>query len=160
MKKYKKILALFFTLTSVLTLCACSKGSEELSIYQENMTYFFDNVEQINEKINNIDTAQEGYDYQLLGYLDILTENFDKMAELEVPSQFPYVKELAVDAASNLHASVDLYHEIFEDVYDQEKDISAYSKYCLANKELQYIIRILHGETYEEIVASSEDQEN
>lgn len=123
------------------------------------MTYFFDNVEQINEKINNIDTAQEGYEVQLLGYLDILTQNFDKMSELEVPKQFPYVKDLAVDAASNLHASVDLYHEIFENVYDEEKDISAYSKYCLANKELQYIIRILHGESYEDIVVASENTE-
>ena len=156
----KKILCILILCVSMLSLGACGK-SEDIEFYRANMEQFFSNVKTIDEMINGINVNEEGYEDKLLDYLDKLNSSFKQMATLEVPTSLVGVKELAEDASLNMITAVDKFHVAYEgEEYDSAMEYEAYQYYAKANKELQYIIRILHGEKFEDVVGinSSEEQ--
>lgn len=148
-----KILPLFITISVIL--CGCGSSSE-INNYKANMEVVFKNVSQIDSAINNIDSSQEGSCSTLLSYLDGLDSTFTQMANLDVPDGYPYVKELAVDASKNMSEAVSDYHLLLEaEEYNEMTEAEADALYKKANLELQYMIRILHGESYEDIISGA-----
>lgn len=149
----RKIVLLLMIIS--ISLCGCSSSSD-INSYKANMEVVFKNVSQIDDAINNIDTSNGDYCTTLLSYLDALNATFSQMSELNVPEGFPYVKELAVDASKNMAEAVDDYHLLLEaDEYNELTEAEADTLYKKANLELQYMIRILHGESYEDIIAGN-----
>ena len=148
MKKY--ILLLLCVTTLLLT--ACSSSDDPTKEYRKNMDEFFKEVSSINESINSIDTNDDGYAEEIVSKLYELDTLFSKMSAYEVPDGFPYVQQLSTNASSYMSKALTYYRNIFNDGYDEEYANIANAYYEEANKDIKYIIRILHGESYEEFI--------
>lgn len=150
-----KLIASILIISLVFGITGCSLGTSgnKLNQYKEDMTSFFESVSDINDKMNSIDTENEGYKTELLIYLDQLNILFEEMAGYDVPSNFVGVKELSEDASKNMSLAVNLYHSAYgEDFYNEDQAKEAYIYYVKASHEIQYILRVLHGEQYEDIL--------
>ena len=111
------------------------------------MDNFFLEVETIHNTMNSIDPESETALDELFECLDDLDLLFASMAELEVPSDFSNVEELADEASENMTLAVENYHNAYSnDSYNAYTAGTANEYYARANKRLQYIIDILHGE--------------
>ncbi len=151
----KRFLFLVLLLTLVLTGCGKDKAVEN---YRANMTQFFENIQTINDAINQLDPNDENVGDQLLPLLDSLDKSFSQMASLEVPDGFPGVADLAADASKYMTEAVSCYHQAYSgEEYDKTSADIAYQNYQFANKRLQYIVQILHGDIPEEIFTYDED---
>lgn len=148
---------LFSVLLLTLFLTGCGKD-KAVETYRANMTQFFENVQTINDAINQLDPNDENVGDQLLPLLDSLDKSFSQMASLEVPDGFPGVKDLATDASKYMTEAVSYYHQAYSgEEYDKTSADIAYQNYQFANKRLQYIVQILHGDIPEEIFTYDED---
>lgn len=148
---------LLCTFTVLLMLTGCGKN-KDIEIYKTNMTQFFENINILNDSINNLDPESENVSQELLPLLDSLEQSFTQMASLEVPEDFPGVAELAQDADKYMTEAVSYYHQAYENgEYDKTAADIAYQNYQVANKRLQYIIQILHGDIPEEIFTYEDD---
>ena len=153
---FKKSLLLIFLLIFVLTGCG---KDQDIENYRANMTQFFENIQTINDAINQLDPEAENVGDQLLPLLDSLETSFTQMASLEVPEEFTGVAELAADASKYMTEAVSYYHQAYEgEEYDETSADIAYQNYQFANKRLQYIIQILHGNIPEEIFTYEDDE--
>ena len=151
----KRLLFPMLFLTLFLTGCGKDKAVEA---YRANMTQFFENVQTINDAINQLDPNDENIGDQLLPLLDSLDKSFSQMASLEVPDGFPGVADLATDASKYMTEAVSYYHQAYNgEEYDKTSADIAYQNYQFANKRLQYIVQILHGDVPKEIFTCDED---
>ena len=151
----KRLLFPVLLLTLFLTGCGKDKAVET---YRANMTQFFENVQTINDAINQLDPNDENVGDQLLPLLDSLDKSFSQMASLEVPDGFPGVADLATDASKYMTEAVSYYHQAYGgEEYDKTSADIAYQNYQFANKRLQYIVQILHGDIPEEIFTYDEE---
>lgn len=151
----KRLLFPVLLLTLFLTGCGKDKAVET---YRANMTQFFENVQTINDAINQLDPNDENVGDQLLPLLDSLDKSFSQMASLEVPDGFPGVADLATDASKYMTEAVSYYHQAYSgEEYDKTSADIAYQNYQFANKRLQYIVQILHGDIPEEIFTYDEE---
>ena len=146
----------FFLLTCcILFFCmltGCGKN-EELENYKANMNQFFENVRVFDSSINAIQNPESDEAVaELLSLLDSMDASFQQMASLEVPDHFPGVDELADDASMYMSEAVSYYHMAYEGGgFDASLEDAARQNYIFANKRLQYIVSILHGDIPEEI---------
>lgn len=156
----KKLLTLLLSSCLILTITGCS-NDEELTKYKTQMDNFFSEVETIHNTMNSIDPESETALDELFDCLDDLEILFVSMAELEVPSDFSSVEELADEASENMSLAVENYHNAYSsDSYNEYTAGTADEYYARANKRLQYIIDILHGEIPEgDDVVITEDTE-
>ena len=151
----KRLLFPVLLLALFLTGCGKDKAVEN---YRANMTQFFENVQTINDAINQLDPNDENVGEELLPLLDSLDKSFSQMASLEVPDGFPGVSDLATDASKYMTEAVSYYHQAYGgEEYDKTSADIAYQNYQFANKRLQYIVQILHGDIPEEIFTYDED---
>ncbi len=71
---------------------------------------------------------------------------FQELAELDAPSRYLSVEELADEASENMTLAVECYHSFFEaDEYSQEYADTAYEYYSRAMKRVRYIGYLLAG---------------
>lgn len=144
MKKF--LTCMIWFCLSLILLTGCGKD-EELEAYQQEMSAFFTDIGELNEKINAIDPEADNSTAELLSYLDTLKTEFENLAALEVPEEFESVTSLADEAGSYMAQAVDLYHEAYEaETPDKSVLDTAFAYYSRANVRLQYIVSILHGE--------------
>jgi len=155
----KKTIAL---LVSVIILIAgCGATDNPTITYRNNMDTFFKEVSEINDSINSIDTSKEGFEDELITQLYNLDTKISEMSGFEVPEEFPYVQQLSMNASSNMDKAMTYYRESLNgEVYNKESANIAYEYYSEANKNLHYIIRILHGEAYEDIIKNEENKDS
>lgn len=155
-----RILSLMILMALTIPLSACGKN-QEIEVYKANMTQFFENIQTIDSAINQLDPNAETVSTDLLSLLDSLDKSFQQMASLEVPDGFPGVAELSQDASKYMSEAVSYYHQAYDSgEYDKTSADIAYQNYEIANKRLQYIIQILHGDIPEEIFTYEEDSED
>lgn len=134
-------------MASVLTGCGKSDSTDELAAYQASMNTFFDNIAYINDQINALDGSGESDVENLLENLDILDEQFAKMADLDVPEEFAVIDNLADEASENMSMAVSYYHEAYDyGTFNESYADAAYEYYTRANIRIGYILKILHGE--------------
>lgn len=130
----------------IVMLVGCGKN-QALEQYQADMTIFFEQISMYNDGMNSIDASAEDATNRILDYLDKVEEEIAWMAQLEVPSQFSAVEDLADEADENMKQAVALYHQAYEgDIFDEAVAQAAKEYYDRANIRIQYIITILHGE--------------
>ena len=118
-----RILAVF---ALVFLLAGCGGASQELTDYKDNMA----------------EDAEE----TLLHNLDNMERAFTEMAAYEIPEEFMTLGDLPVEAADYMSQAVAKYHEAYDNEYDAAAEEEAGAMYERANRRLQYIIDILHGE--------------
>lgn len=155
-----KIKIIISNILLLLLLAGCSNmQGPDKETYKENMNQFFSNISTLNDAINELDTSSEGYIDTLMTYLDQLNQTFSQMSKLEVPDGFDGVTELAEDASKNMTEAVEKYHTAFEgEEYRDDISQRAYVLYSKACTEIQYIIRILHGEKYENLTVQTNEE--
>lgn len=140
----------FLAVTIILTSCGKSQESEELKAYRTQMDTVFQNISDINDTMNTIDTESETATDDLLSCFDSLETELSGMAEFTAPTQFSSIDKLADEAYENMTTANELYHEAFSNgSYNEYTAEAASEYYARVNKRLQYIIQILHGETPE-----------
>lgn len=141
-----RIRAVFGAAFCIVMLVGCGKN-QALEQYQADMTTFFEQISMYNDGMNSIDASAEDATNRILDYLDKVEEEIAWMAQLEVPSQFSAVEDLADEADENMKQAVALYHQAYEgDIFDEAVAQAAKEYYDRANIRIQYIITILHGE--------------
>ena len=142
----KKLLTLLLTVCFSVSLTACGEN-KELTQYKEDMDNFFSEIEAIHVKMNSINPESETALNELFTCLDDLNKEFKDMAKLDVPEEFANIEELADEASENMSLAVENYHSAYSDEsYNEFIAATADEYYKRANKRLQYIIDILHGE--------------
>lgn len=162
MKKTFLMISLLLSI-SIFCLTGCSnKTTQELAVYQASMETFCDNITYLNGEINKLDGSGENDIHELLSHLDTLNDQFAQLAELSVPEQFENVADLASEASENMNMAVEYYHQAYEgEKFNQNYADAAFEYYSRANLRLNYILRILHGETItdENVVYTTETEE-
>ncbi|MCR5717137.1 MAG: hypothetical protein K6G23_09855 [Lachnospiraceae bacterium] len=160
MKKITAICVASFLFLQVLTGCGAEQESEELTTYKASMETFFSNVAYLDEQMNSINADSDDALDTLLSNLDQLAEQFNQMAELEVPEQFENVEELADQAAENMVMAVNYYHEGYEGetAFNQNYIDAANEYYKRANLRIKYILQYLHGEEIQETEVSFDEE--
>ena len=162
MKKTFLMISLLLSI-SIFCLTGCSnETTQELAVYQASMETFCDNITYLNGEINKLDGSGENDIHELLSHLDTLNDQFAQLAELSVPEQFENVADLASEASENMNMAVEYYHQAYEgEKFNQNYADAAFEYYSRANLRLNYILRILHGETItdENVVYTTETEE-
>ncbi len=152
MKKIACLLAaLVFTILT-LTGCSSSEETKALNNYKTEMETFFTDLEEINTVINEIDPESETSISELFSTFDTLEEKFSYLAAIDVPIEgapetFSYIEPLANEAADYMVQANGYMHDSFSDSsYNENTLAGAIECYKRANKRVQYIITLLHGE--------------
>ena len=149
--KSQKLLIAAMVISVGCLLGGCGHD-EALDEYKESMETYYEQIAAIDEGINSIDPSADPEGTQLLAYLDELDSVTAQMAELEVPSQFASVENLADEASENMTQAVQLYHQLYEsEDYNEDLASGAYEYYERANLRIRYITDILHGDIPEEL---------
>ena len=143
LKKYALILSLMLCM-SVIAGCG---EKEELTTFKAEMDDFYTEVSAIENAMNEIDEQSENAVSTLLITMEQMSEQFQKLARLEVPEEFISVEELADDAADYMYEAVRLYGEAYEEDYVSDAMIQAAAEnYESAMKRINYIAVLLQGE--------------
>ena len=133
-------------LVLMLVLAGCTGRNEELNTYKDKMERFFGVISLYDENMNAIDPMAEDAEETLLYNLDNMDRAFTEMATYEIPEEFSMLGELPAEAAFYMSEAVKGYHLAYDGDYDAEAEQKAKDLYDRANRRLQYIITILHGE--------------
>ena len=142
-KRYRLIAALF---VCMLTFTGCGE-KEELTVFKEQINDFYIEVSALEAEIVSIDEGSENAVSTLLINLEQMNTQFQQLAELDVPTEFISVEDLAEDAASYMHEAVRLYGEAYEEDYVSDALIQAAAEnYESAMKRVNYIAVLLQGE--------------
>lgn len=147
----KKIISLSIGILIIATtLGGCgskNKDNAELLKYKNSMTEVFEAFEKIDSDINSIDPNDADSISQLFEQFDSLENEFKIMADINVPADFSYNESLADEAYDYMVQANEYLKQSFSDSsYNQYTLDAAMECYKRANKRVQYIISILHGE--------------
>ena len=154
---FKKYTQIIIMLSCMMFLAGCGE-KEELTKFHEDMNYFYTEVSAIEASIASIDESSENAVATLLINLEQLAEQFQNLAELDVPEEFVSIEDLADDAAEYMHEAVRLYGEAYEEDYVSDSLIHAATEnYESAMKRVNYIALLLQGEIPEGAVVAQED---
>ena len=84
---------------------------------------------------------------QLFEQFDLLENEFKKLSEIHVPKDFENNESLAQQASEYMTQANDYLHKAFSETsYNENVLEAAMECYNRANKRVQFIISILHGE--------------
>lgn len=148
----KRFMSLILLLSLTVFSVSCGKKDNdnvELKAYKESMESFFSNVEKIDYSIKTIDPDCDDSSSieSLFEQLDLLEAEFKVLSEVSVPEQFAYNESLADEAYDYMVQANDYYHQSFSETSFNPYTLEAADEcYKRANKRVQYIINILHGE--------------
>ena len=148
----KRVSLLFICLMLSLSLMGCSNVKDpEIIKFESDIQTFCDNISAIDANINNIDATSETADEELLSYLDQLDQYFKVLAEMPIPDEYAYLKELTTEASEYMSTAVTSYHEAFAgESYDANIADYAYQNYERAYKRVTVMLQLLRGETVTE----------
>jgi outer membrane murein-binding lipoprotein Lpp len=148
MRNIKKNIILFTSLAGILLLSGCaSKEDKETAAFSSSISDFTSYLSETDTKINSLDTTQKESCDELLELLDGLEEEFAKLADLDVPSQYDGIKTIAQSASLNMSSAVSYYHDVYEgDTFDYDDSQTAYEYYKRAMLEVECIGYILANE--------------
>lgn len=142
-KKYTLMISAFICM---LIFTGCGE-KEELTVFKEQINDFYIEVSNLESEIASIDEESENAMSTLLISLEQMNTQFQQLAELNVPTEFVSIEELADDAASYMNEAVRLYGEAYEEDYVSDSLIQAAAEnYDSAMKRINYIAVLLQGE--------------
>lgn len=140
-----------YVLVSCLILCmalftGCGE-KEELTVFKENVSKFYEEVSVIESNIASIDESSQDAVTTLLIYLEQMSLQFEQLAQMEIPQEFISIEALADDAFDYMKEAVRLYEEAYEEDYISDSLIQAATEnYASAMKRVNYIAVLLQGE--------------
>lgn len=146
---------ILFTLICVL-LCGCGQTTTVNTKFENEINTFCTNVSDIDAAINEIsnitadEAGLEAATTELLGYLDMLDDEFKKLANIDFPEEYDYLETIADQASDYMTEAVKSYHTAYEDNYTESMEAYAKENYSRAYKRLQYILNSLNNTTTEE----------
>ncbi len=128
----------------VLTGCG---DTSKLEQYYREMNSFNTNIGIITDSIEMIDENDSTASIQIIQQLEKLEDQFNILAEIEVPKNFLACEELADDAAYYMTEAVKLYKEYYKtENYDDTNTVDmARQNYDRAMTRVNYISLILQG---------------
>lgn len=144
----KKIV--LFTLMCIL-LCGCGQSPAVNTKFETDINTFCTNVSDIDLAINQItnqtvdEKGLETATAELLSYLDLLNDEFKKLASIDFPEEYDYLEAVADEASDYMSEAVKSYHTTYEDNYTESMEAYAKENYSRAYKRLQYILNTLNG---------------
>lgn len=144
----KKIV--LFTLMCIL-LCGCGQSPAVNTKFETDINTFCTNVSDIDLAINQItnqtvdEKGLESATAELLSYLDLLNDEFKKLASIDFPEEYDYLEAVADEASDYMSEAVKSYHTTYEDNYTESMEAYAKENYSRAYKRLQYILNTLNG---------------
>ena len=142
----KKYILSALALAGMLVFTGCGE-KEELTVFKEQINDFYTEVSALEAELDSIDEQSENAVSTIMISLEQMNEQFKKLAEIEVPTEFISVEDLAEDAASYMHEAVRLYSEAYEEDYVSDSLIQAAAdNYESAMKRINYIAVLLQGE--------------
>lgn len=140
-----------------LTLTGCGAKEEqnpELVKFSEEINTMCDNIASIDQKINSIEFSYEDEDaFQdaknaLIEQLELLEEEFVKFGEMDFPSDYDYLEEMADEASAYMTEAVNSYTLMYgDDGYTVNMEEYANENYARAYKRVNIILALLRGET-------------
>ncbi len=109
-------------LVILLTGCGASKEAlEELSVYTEAMTGFYETIAQYQNELDCLDASEEDAQEQALTLVDQMTELCMQAAKTDVPEGYEEAGDLCRQAADYLQEAKGEYHAAFDgETLDQE----------------------------------------
>lgn len=153
----KKYVLMLVTIISMLFFAGCGER-EELTVFKEQIDNFYTEVSALETEMNSITEDSENAVSTLLVSLEQMSEQFQELADLDVPAEFISVEDLADDAASYMYEAVRLYGEAYEEDYVSDSLIQAASdNYESAMKRINYIAILLQGEIPEGATVIEDD---
>lgn len=143
MNKKLYILCCIFILSFLLTGCG---EDTKLTTFQANMENFTNNISKISAQMDAIDPTSESAVSDFLSCLDKMNEQFSLLAQIEIPSKFSNIEDLAKEASNYMTEANSLYHQAYEnDSYDEIMAETAAENYSRAMKRMSYISELLQG---------------
>ncbi len=144
--KMRTILCVISVLIFVLPLTGCMKD-KDLEEYRELMDQFFVSAAEYDDRINSIDPEAEDASKTFLTEIDGLNSLVTAMADYKVPHQFSACEALADEAAENMNAATEYWHQAYGDdgSFNEQMSDTAEQYYERANRRISAILEILHG---------------
>lgn len=138
---------IFIVLGLCMAFLAGCGEKKELTVFKEKIDNFYTEVAMIESNMEAIDESSEDAVIKLLLQLEQMSQQFQYLAQLEVPEEFISVEAIADDAADYMTEAVRLYEEAYEEDYVSDPLIQAASEnYASAMKRINYIAVILQGQ--------------
>ncbi|MBR5578106.1 MAG: hypothetical protein IKW28_03835 [Lachnospiraceae bacterium] len=143
----RSFISLFLmSIISISLLTGCGKD-EKLTAFEENMTTFYKNIRIIGNEMDALDPYDEDAVIQMNYKLESMKQQFEILAAMEIPSQFPGIDGLADDALEYMEEAVRLHSLAYEEAEVIDSYIQASSEnYESAMKRIEYIATLLQGE--------------
>ena len=143
----RSFVSLFLMITiSICLLSGCGKD-EKLTAFEENMTAFYKNIRTIGNEMEALNPYDEDAATQMNSKLEDMKQQFEILAALEIPSQFPSIDGLADDALEYMNEAVHLHSLAYEEAEVIDSYIQASTEnYESAMKRIEYIATLLQGE--------------
>lgn len=150
-----KLLLSILALVTAFSIIACGTATtttvQTSSQYKNQLNNFFDSVTKLDAEINALDPSDSDSFSELFVYLEELEEQFKYFAEIEVPSDYKVTESLADEAYDYMVQANEYFKMSFEDgAYNEYTYAAGLECYKRANKRVQYIISIIHGELPED----------
>jgi len=152
MRKFIKIFAVLVLTMCFLSGCGAKGSSALVNEYNTSMEKFFDGLKIVDADINKINPDDQDAINKLFEQFDTMDKAYASMAELTVPTEgvpetFAYIPELSKSASEYMTQANGYLHDSFaESSYNEHTLEAAMECYKRANKRVQFIITLLHGE--------------
>ncbi len=141
---FLKLLLPCVMIATLLTGCG---GTQDLSKFKKNMDDMCAKISEIDVAINNIDPNKTTAPDELLSYLADLEVVFTSFGEMDFPSQFDYLEEMADEASTYMAEAVKSYKDAYSNgSYNEYIAEYAGKNYERAYKRLQIVLAFMHGE--------------
>lgn len=141
MRKYH--LYIFFAFICFM-LSGC--GKTETEIYTEQMSLFYENVNNISASINAIDPESETASEELLQCLNDMEQSFSSLESISVPKEYAQNEDFGAKASSCMKQAAALYHQAFQSSpFDTDIAADAKSNYENAMKYAEAIGNVMMG---------------
>lgn len=150
-----KLYAVICAALLITSLAACggntSADAPQSSQYKNQLNNFFDSITTINNEINELNPEDSDSISELFVYLDELEEQFKYFADIDVPADYKVTESLADEAYDYMVQANDYFEMSFADgAYNEYTYAAGMECYRRANKRVQYVISIIHGQLPED----------
>jgi hypothetical protein len=131
-----------------------NQQSTAVANFEQDINLMCDTIASIDDKINSISFNYQNEDeYKdakntLVEQLTLLEEEFVAFSEMDFPTNYDYLEEMADEAGAYMTEAVNSYILMYaDDSYTTEMEAYANENYARAYKRVDIILSLLRGET-------------
>ena len=144
MTKKHTLLATAVLTFSLLTGCGTNASLTE---FEKNMDTFYTEITAIGKSLEAVNPNSTNAVSEVLGYLQKMEQQFQFLANMEIPKEFFNIEDLADDAAEYMTEALNLYTQVYNsEEFVENVASAAFENYNSAMKRVNYIACLLQGE--------------